>query len=538
MKINKLIVPEYKNIAIDLELRTDLITLLVGQNGMGKSNLLEILLLIFDELNQLASGRRPSEADKTNFDYTLEYECRGHHYKAVKKDGQLSLWQPDSLLGEDGYEMMLVKIPFEALPNQIVGYYSGENKRIKELVSRHIKREESSKRRRYSKGDIDKFEPRRLFFAENRHSMLVLTTLLLYREHPVYGLQINKVLKDVVHIGEWNRIEVRFRNPSFAKMGQLQNQHHTLNDYYELLLQGDIPEGSNVFWGIKGDVDRLLSLLLNDSIIHGRKFSIKKAERGSREFFDLETIPADKEFRIQLFDEFPTPMDFLNTLEECYVLNMVDKLDVYLQKTRERTFYPYLQLSEGEQQYLTVMGLIALAHSRQDETLFLLDEPDTHINPQWQRSYIKHILDLSRTKAEKKSKAFFISTHSPFLVQANSHGNPDVDVLLFKRDEKGQVQIDTEDDEVFNNWRIDQVLMSKYFDLPSSRPASLDDFMERRKAVIEGDMKNDSRNSLTGDLDKFGYLPTGETIAEVEAMMFIHNLAEELRKKGGTDEIH
>lgn len=533
MRINRLIVPEYKNIAVDLGLRTDLITLLVGQNGMGKSNLLEILLLIFDELNQKAAGRRFAEKDHPNFDYTLEYECRGHHYRAVKEQGVLSLWEPDILLGEE-YERILHRIPFEALPSQIVGYYSGENKRVRTLVAKHIKREESSKRRRYSKGDINDFEPKRLFFAENRHSKLVLTTLLLYQNHPIYGGSIKKVLRDVVQIGKWDRIEVRFRNPSFAKMGQLQKQRQTLNDYYELLLQGELPEGANIFWGVRGEVEKLLRLLLNDALIHERKYSIKNAERGTKEYFELDSIPTDDEFKELLFKEFPTPMSFLNALEECYVLNMVDKIDVILQKAGDSAFYPYLHLSEGEQQYLTVMGLIALSHSRQDETLFLLDEPDTHINPQWQRSYIEQIEKLCDSKEDRKSKAFFISTHSPLLVQANSPESPVVDLLLFKKNEHGRVVIDTKED-VVKNWRIDQVLMSKYFDLPSSRPIALDKFMERRRAVVYGDA---DLNTLKGEKDGNEYLPTGETMAEVKAIMYINKLADELRKKEGADEVH
>ena len=246
--------------------------------------------------------------------YVLEYECRGYFYKAVKDRGLLTLWEPDTQF-EEGYEAMLPKIPVEALPSQIIGYYSGENKRVRTLVAKHIKREESSRRRRYSKGDINGFEPKRLFFAENRHSMLVLTTLLLYQNNPTYGGSIRKVLRDVVQIGKWDRIEVRFRNPSFAKMGQLQKQRHTLKDYYDLLLQGELPEGVNIFWGIRGEVEKLLSLLINDALIHERKFSIKKAERGTKEYFELATIPTDDEFKEQLFKEFPTPMSFLNTLD-------------------------------------------------------------------------------------------------------------------------------------------------------------------------------------------------------------------------------
>ena len=527
MKINRLIVSEYKNITVDLELRTDLITLLVGQNGMGKSNLLEILLLIFDELNQKAAGHRVVEKDYPNFDYTLEYECRGHLYRAVKEQGQLSLWEPDVLMGEE-YERLLHRIPNEALPSQIVGYYSGENKRVKVLVAKHIKREESSKRRRYSKGSINDFEPKRLFFAENRHSMLVLTTLLLYQNHPIYGGGIRKVLKDVVQIGEWDRIEVRFRNPSFAKMGQLQKQQRTLNDYFELLIQGEIPDRTNIFWGVQGEVEKLLRLLLNDALIHERKYSIKKAERGTKEYFELATIPTDDEFKEQLFKEFPTPMSFLNTLEECYVLNMVDKIDVILQKAGDSSFYPYLHLSEGEQQYLTVMGLIALSHSRQDETLFLLDEPDTHINPQWQRSYIEQIEKLCDSKEDRRNKAFFISTHSPLLVQAYTPQL--VDMLLFRKRGNGNIEISMEDYTI-RNWRIDQVLLSDYFALPSARSSELDEFMQKRLNIIRGESTNEDKEYVASKSDDYGFLPTGETIDEIDAMAYIHAAVKKLRDK-------
>lgn len=525
MKIRKLIVPEYKNVKVDLELHADLITLLVGQNGMGKSNLMEILLLIFDELYQLSYGRRLKEDEKIKFDYTLEYECRDKHYRVVKKGDEHFFWE----LNADG-DHELAGLKGYNLPSQIVGYYSGENKRVRDLVAKHIKREESSKRRRYSKGTMKEFEPKKLFFAENRHSLLVLTTLLLYQNHPIYGDNIKKVLQDIVHIGSWDRIQIRFRNPGFAKMGKLRKEGNTLEDYHARLNEGEDLEETSIFWGVRGNVDKLLRLLLYYSIDYGKSYSILPVKRGIGEYFDIESIPDEEEFYRLLYERFHTPMDFLNTLEECFVLNMIESFDIILRKADERTYYPYLHLSEGEQQYLTVMGLIALSHSNQDETLFLLDEPDTHINPQWQRSYIKNILNLSSTEAERKSKVFFISTHSPLLVQANSRGSKEVDLLLFKRDEDGRVQIDSGEDEVISNWRIDQVLMSKYFDLPSSRPESLDKFMEQRKAVISAG-NQEAQTGLSHYADEFGYLPTGETLSDVEAMVYIHKMAAELKRK-------
>ena len=75
-------------------------------------------------------------------------------------------------------------------------------------------------------------------------------------------------------------------------------------------------------------------------------------------------------------------------------------------------------------------------------------------------------------------------------------------------------------------------LLSKYFDLPSSRPASLDEFMQRRKYVISGKEHDGMRNNLCNDADEFGYLPTGETLSDIEAMLYIHQMAEKLKKEG------
>lgn len=528
MKIKRLFVPVYKNVTVNQELHAEQITLLVGQNGMGKSNLLEALLMIFDELYQLkAKGKR---ADKHKIHYEIEFECRGRNFSINKITDKYTF--EEYTQREDGsIDNRIVDIRDIELPSQIIGYYSGENKRIRTLVEKHIKSENRSKRIRYSKGHEEEFKPQQLFFAENRHSMLVLTTLLLYKDHHEYGENIRKVLRDVVHVESWDSIHLKFRNPSFAKMRTLRKEGKSLENYRDILFQGENLEDTNIFWGIRGQVDTLLRALLYYMMDNNpSRYDIMRAKRGEREYFDIGSIPADDDFRDMLFERFPTPLDFMNALDECFTLNMVEEFNIYLHKEEEREPYPYVQLSEGEQQYLLVMGLVALSHGNHDETLFLLDEPDTHINPQWQRSYIDQIQGLCGTEEDQRSKSFFISTHSPLLVQAISSRNRNVNMLLFKKDETGRVQIDAEE-EVTRNWRIDQVLMSKYFDLPSSRPTALDDFMRRRNALVEGNNETDFKGCFHGDwVDD--YLPTGETLADVEAMAYIHRMADKLKKEG------
>jgi len=89
-------------------------------------------------------------------------------------------------------------------------------------------------------------------------------------------------------------------------------------------------------------------------------------------------------------------------------------------------------LSDGEYQFLHSIGL-ALIY-RDTQSLFLLDEPETHFNPSWRAEYmsvLKECFDKSEAKAE-----FLITSHSPFIVSDTKEEK----VLFFKKDKEGNVQ--------------------------------------------------------------------------------------------------
>ncbi|KAA6315262.1 hypothetical protein EZS27_034251 [termite gut metagenome] len=66
------------------------------------------------------------------------------------------------------------------------------------------------------------------------------------------------------------------------------------------------------------------------------------------------------------------------------------------------------ELSEGEQQLLTVLGL--LKFTKDDESLILLDEPDTHLNPQWKWKYLDF---LNKIVNKPNSTQIIFCTHDP-----------------------------------------------------------------------------------------------------------------------------
>lgn len=70
-------------------------------------------------------------------------------------------------------------------------------------------------------------------------------------------------------------------------------------------------------------------------------------------------------------------------------------------------------LSDGEVQLLLTLGAVRLFGN--DETLFLYDEPETHLNPSWRTRF--H-LDFEKANEVNGKAQAIVSSHSPFLVSS------------------------------------------------------------------------------------------------------------------------
>jgi restriction system-associated AAA family ATPase len=96
-------------------------------------------------------------------------------------------------------------------------------------------------------------------------------------------------------------------------------------------------------------------------------------------------------------------------------------------------------LSDGEHQLLHTLGLCSLF--KDTNSLFLLDEPETHFNPQWRANFISRLRQsFSDKDRESHNQEMLITTHTPFLI---SDSTPDK-VLVFNKDkETGEVAVST-----------------------------------------------------------------------------------------------
>ena len=85
------------------------------------------------------------------------------------------------------------------------------------------------------------------------------------------------------------------------------------------------------------------------------------------------------------------------------------------------------ELSDGEHQLLHSLGLCLLF--RNTNSLFLLDEPETHFNPAWRANFISSLQRCLPGTGNVRQE-MLITTHTPFLI---SDSKPDK-VLVFAKD--------------------------------------------------------------------------------------------------------
>lgn len=150
-----------------------------------------------------------------------------------------------------------------------------------------------------------------------------------------------------------------------------------------------------------------------------------------------------------------------------------------------------VRLSEGEHQALTVLGALALVS--EDDSLLLLDEPDTHLNPIWKYGFMAEISQFIENGA---STQVIINTHDPLMI----NGVEKEQVFLFSRSKQGKtvLELPTEDPKGMG---IDGLLMSDYYGLASTLDKKslslLDRNLELRiKENEQGDLPEQEKNEL------------------------------------------
>ncbi|ELB2862026.1 AAA family ATPase [Vibrio alginolyticus] len=117
-------------------------------------------------------------------------------------------------------------------------------------------------------------------------------------------------------------------------------------------------------------------------------------------------------------------------------------------------------LSDGEAQLIEVLATARIFSP--ERTLFLFDEPETHLNPSWRTYFHSHLSKAMVLSDNDEAQAqVFLSTHSPFMVSSLKRE----DVLFFERDDDGLIQMEPVGSQTYG--ASFEVLIKKHFGLQS-----------------------------------------------------------------------
>ena len=122
--------------------------------------------------------------------------------------------------------------------------------------------------------------------------------------------------------------------------------------------------------------------------------------------------------------------------------------EVYLVKQSDSSRILYKNLSDGEHQFIQILGALLLME--EEGTIFILDEPSTHFNAAWSAKFFSTLNDIYLKRIERvqdkqqRRQNVIISTHSPIMLSDCKSKN----VIWFER-EKGKTQIKELDFETY-----------------------------------------------------------------------------------------
>jgi predicted ATPase len=453
---------------------------LIGQNGTGKSNLIEALISIF----------RDVDLDReAAFDYTLEYSIRGREVRLeadTAKQKRPFVWV-DGKAESQGYLLR----NRELLPSHIFAYYSGRNERMETLFEEHQRRFNRQQDFTASEklsgdalaslyrnsefdvnaaaklhADIDSRSKRfgddtlrRLFYCRGGHSQLVLLACLLSND-PVF----QKVLKNL-HIESLESALFVLKEPHRLREKRKGGRF----DENELI------EGDPRFWYARGNVvSEFLDKLWHVAWAPIEQEATKQIDfRGRSEKQKQLYLFVPSQEKLKLLGELVGGTDsFFRYAEGAYIGDLIEEVRITVKKRDEHGGkVSFTQLSEGELQMLTVLGLMRI--TRDDQCLFLLDEPDTHLNPIWKLRYfddIEGVLNSDDGFLAQGESQILITTHDPMMVGSLKREQ----VHILRRD--GERSVVDMPDENPQGMGVTGLLKSELFGLSST----LDIETERR----------------------------------------------------------
>ena len=357
------------------------LSVLIGENGSGKSTILELIADIFGHLHKYFVLGDNKAAFVDNYEIVYEYSLYGNQYTieihSHEKEGK---FVPTILI--NGEEVSFAHIEKEYggmgnfLPSKTILGYTGISDHLR-MLSEHFeekyKKEITKTNNQYSLSPLNLPKERPFIYIKPEHlSMLVLSLFFSDRKQDKDFLtEYLKIDKDSCQIA------LIFKKPSWTR------------------------KKDEKWWGISGNVALQFFQKMD---IYADKEEMTKENKLLTYYFDgttnLEVAFADltayrKDLVFTIFDTLLYD-ELLSEIRITWNLDNGDEMSLD-------------RLSEGQKQLIQTLGTNYVFGEDQN-LLYLYDEPDVFLHPQWQLEYV------SKFQYFNELSHVIITTHNPILI--------------------------------------------------------------------------------------------------------------------------
>lgn len=452
-----------------------------GLNGSGKSNVLEALSAIFYHLecchlsylpDSFASffDRKISSPNAYQLDYLIksrfddgdEAVLQYHRVRVSKESDQaprIFVKNIEELDGNDDY-VEVQKSANEYLPELLVGYSSGEN----EILSLPFFKTRFIHFDEYvqvvaKKEEYEKPESSLIYIDSSMSQAVLLANFLLQSEDILAPLKEELEIHDltqfqiIIKKGITQKVTIR-KGGAFSsgfslefdtgkdetiEVGLLENVE--IDNPYELSIITKLKACATCWFEDSESNQLFLDYFIDSNTKEAFKYHFESPFQLFRAFQILLTL--------NLYEVPKSLKSDLYQSDSLYVNETVPELPSDKRIFRVKEFYlkkknlpdPILlkSFSDGEHQFLHTMGICLLI--RKKSTLYLLDEPETHFNPDWRSLFISTLKKCLEAGAENNHmlREIILTSHSPFIVSDCRREN----VFVFKEGKAENPRINT-----------------------------------------------------------------------------------------------
>lgn len=412
------------------------INVLIGENGSGKSSVIECIALIFGHLYKffVEEDKKAPYIEGYIISFkSQDAEAGNWHTIQINNSKKSADFNPSIFIDEREVEIKTNKeIIKNLLPTKIGLYYAGITDRLQKL-SIHFED-------KYKKQVITDKEPATLYplnlpntrpflYLKKEHLGIMLICLLMSENK-----EIKKGLNDEIGIDiSASEIEFVFKKPSWVK------------------------DTVDKIWGASDLARQFITLLIEYA-------DNKKITDNAINVTHSGTYIKDEFSRIFEGNVESNAFDILDFLLFNDLLDIIN----ITWKNKKREVIELDHLSEGEKQLITTMAFRLLWMNQKGFLLF--DEPDTFLHPKWQQQFISNLSMIENVTQ------IIITTHSPNIVSS-------IDKKQLIILESGEVKQFN-----FNPYgKTVEGILIDHFSLQSTRNKEVQAAIDRAKSLIEKD---------------------------------------------------